>query len=601
MKKYLVTILITVAMIAVLLVCVHFNSADSTISFLINGTDTVKIYSDEDNGIAYVFLPSYTVMENTVISIPDTMSIYIDGIPIISGTDCSAFQLNREYKLEINGSPLKTIVFLQSANVATMFVNTISGNMNKVHRDKSYREYVDVALYAPDGELDYKGDSADKIRGHGNITTWDLDKKSYNLYMRNAESLLSMAEGEKYILLANRTDNTNLRNKIILDFARKIEGFDGFSPNCEFVDLYLNNEYYGLYLLCGSTKNAISQFGRKEIRYSWDTELTKRARNLKNAFEVSTGISVEVKFPEKVNADGMNYIEGLLAEMQSAIENPEGVNTDTGKYWFEYIDIDSWARKYLIEEIFMNYDAVAISQYYFLRKTDDKIYAGPCWDYDNSLGLYTHTNSNCFLAQRLWKNEDTCTPWYHFLWKQPEFRNYVIELYNYEFLPELQRLSDTVIPYELRQIQAALYNNSLRWNIENADRSVEMMSDFLDSRIAFLNSAWVDRVDYKTITLTGIEEYRFFCTPAGTVCDNLPTPEDLGVHGVTAWTYQDSGEIFDENTVIKEDITLYVYDAGAGDEEERTPTSVKITIMSLFLFSGMVVFACISEQRMRGR
>ena len=601
MKKYLVMTLFTVVMIAVLLVCVHNSTTVSTVSFLINGTDTVKMYSDEDIGIAYVFLPSYTVLEKTVISVPDTISVSINGIPIISGTDCSEFILNKEYELEMTGSSLKTIVFLQSANVATMFVNTMSGNMKKVHRDKTYKEYADLILYAPNGELNYKGDFADKIRGHGNITTWDLDKKSYNLYMHNNESLLSMAEGEKYILLANRTDNTNLRNKIILDFARKIEAFDGFSPNCEFVDLYLNNEYNGLYLLCGSTKNAISQFGRKEIRYSWDTELTKRTGNLKNAFEVSTGISVEVKYPEKVNADGMNYIKSLLDEMQSAMENPEGVNTDTGKYWFEYIDIDSWARKYLIEEIFMNYDAVAVSQYYFMRNTDNKIYAGPCWDYDNSLGLYTHTNSNCFLAQRLWKNEDTCTPWYHFLWKQPEFRDYVIDLYNHEFLSELHQLSDTVIPYELGQIQMALYNNSLRWSIENVDRSVEVMSDFLDSRIKFLNSAWVEGVDYKTITLTGIEEYRFFCTPAGTVCNNLPTPEDLGIHGVTAWMYKDSGEIFDENTVIREDVTLYVNDTGEDEEEERTPTSVKITMMSLFLFSGILVFACIREQRIRGR
>ena len=604
MKKYLLMILFTITMITVFLICVYcvYNDpVDSTVEFLVNDTETIKLWADDDAGIAYVFLPSFAVLHDTRILVPDGMGVSINGTPIFSGTDCSAFELNKEYPLDIEGSPLKTLFFLQSANVATMYVDTISGNMNKVHRDKSYKEYVDIALYTPDGELNYRGGHTDKIRGHGNITTWDLDKKSYNVYLRDAESLLSMGKGEKYVLLANRTDNSNLRNKIILDFAKRIEAYDGFSPDCEFVDLYLNKEYSGLYLLCSSPKDAVTKIGNSDIQFFWDTELTKRTSRSINNFEINTGISVEVKKPDKIDKYDRNYLKNYLADMQDAMENQDGMNLETGKRWNDYIDLDSWARKYLIEEIFMNYHAVAVSQYYYLKNSDHKIYAGPCWDYDNSLGLLLHTDPNCFLAQRLWKNEETYTPWYHYLWKQQEFRDYVITLYNNEFLPELRNLSKTVLPEEIDNIWTAFQNNALRWNIGQMENAVRAVSAFLDSRIEFLNSAWVDGVEYKTITLTGIEEYRFISTPADAVCKNLPSPRDLGVDNAKGWKYKDSGELFDGNTVISEDITLYVENEETDTYEERTATSYKITILSVAVFAGVLALAFIGDLHNRKR
>ena len=598
MKKHLLMILFTVAMIAVIVTCVYCarsNSVDSTIEFLINNTDIIELYTDEDVGIAYVFLPSYADLQNTTILIPDGMNISIDGVSIVSGADCSAFELNKEYRAEINGSTLNKILFLQSANVATMYVDTVFGDMEKVHRDKSYKEYAGIVLYTSDGKLDYQGDVTDRIRGHGNITTWNLDKKSYNLYLKNGENLLSMGKDDKYILLANITDNTNLRNKIVLDFAKKIRTYVGFTPDCEFVDLYLNKEYCGLYLLCTSSRSAVEEVGKDDILFFWDTELTKRTSRSVNNFEINTGISVEVKYPEKIKAEDRNYLRGLLTDMQNAMQDPNGFNVETGKYWYDYIDMDSWARKYLIEEIFMNYDAVAVSQYYFLKNSDHKIYAGYCWDYDNSLGLFVHTNPNCFLAQRLWKNENTYTPWYHFLWKQQEFREYVIALYNNEFLPKLQELCKTEIHDEIETVWTALQNNALKWYIKQVDTSIEAMTGFLDSRIEFLNSAWKDGIDYKTISLTGIDEYRFFCTPSGTVCENLPSPQDLGITDAFTWVYQDTGEVFDDNTVIREDITLFVEDADTDIDEERTETSIKVTVFSLILFLGMLVAAFIAE------
>ncbi len=607
MKKNFLMLLFTAAMLAVLLVCIYTDQAESPIMdnsavrLLVNGRDTIKLQANEEKKAAYVFLPSYAVLQNTKFFIPDGVNVTVNGISLASGMDCSAFELNKEYPLTMDGSAAETICFYCSENVATMYIETVSGRMDMVDRDKTHKENVKILLYTPEGKENYRGEltDKDKIRGHGNISTWELDKKSYNLYLHREVKLLTMGKGDKYVLLANRTDKTNLRNKIILDFAKKMGTFERFSTDCEFVELYLNEEYYGLYLLCESPKSSIAKKENNDIAYLWETELTKRTSRSVNSFEINTGMSVEVVYPGRINKEERNYLKDLLADMQTAMQNPDGLNIETGKYWYDYIDMDSWARKYLIEELFMNYDAVALSQFYFLKNSDGKIYAGYCWDYDNTLGIDIQNNVNCFLAQRLWKDKDTYTPWYYFLWRQREFREHVISLYDREFLPELQKLSSTGVSDELRRIRAALNSNSLRWNIEHTDRAIELMTSFLDERIAFLNSAWVDSTDYKTITLAGEGEYRYFCTPAGTVCSNLPSPADLGITDADEWINKDTGEVFNKDTAIREDITLWTGETGR--EPEEILTSYKITILSLILFSGMAMLAFFMELHNRRR
>ena len=98
MKKYLLMILFTIAIITAFLTCayyVYIDRVDSTVEFLVNDTETIKLWAHEDVGTAYVFLPSFAVLQDTRILVPDGMNVSINDIPILSGTDCSAFELNK--------------------------------------------------------------------------------------------------------------------------------------------------------------------------------------------------------------------------------------------------------------------------------------------------------------------------------------------------------------------------------------------------------------------------------------------------------------------------------------------------------------------------
>ena len=83
--------------------------------------------------------------------------------------------------------------------------------------------------------------------------------------------------------------------------------------------------------------------------------------------------------------------------------------------------------------------------------------------------------------------------------------------------------------------------------------------------------------------------------------DNARLREDLGIDSIKVWTYENTGEVFEIDTEIKEDITLWVNDLEVEANVERTPTSLKITVLSLFVFVGMLTFMLIDDLRTRRR
>lgn len=288
----------------------------------------------------------------------------------------------------------------------------------------------------------------------------------------------------------------------------------------------------------------------------------RRIQGMGTAFLLNPGIAAEINHPDPCTQEEETILKDHLMEMQNAFLQKEGSGSDPS--WKDYIDLDSWARKYLVEEIFLNFDAGAQSQYFLWRREEDKIYAGPCWDYDNILGVFGYgMTPRSFYARRIWKTSEQYTPWLGALWEKEEFAEYVKQLYRAEFLPELNRLLEKGIKKEADHIRNAANADRVRWpflfkNHGSFQEAVDFMTDFLARRTDFLSSAWIDNVEYCTITLKiPGDYYRFYCVRPGTVCQELPTPENFGLEGVKYWTYEDTGEIFSYGTTIREDLVLF--------------------------------------------
>ena len=156
-----------------------------------------------------------------------------------------------------------------------------------------------------------------------------------------------------------------------------------------------------------------------------------------------------------------------------------------GEEALQFIDLESWTRRYLIDEIFENYDGGCHSQYFFRDQRDGKdnrIIAGPCWDYDNCADgwFMAKQNPRCFLMQRMWKNEGEHTPWYGTLMKKETFRDRVLELYRNELSAKVRHLMEVQLPEEAAFLQKALKMNAIRWSLADPAEAIQHFHDCLD-------------------------------------------------------------------------------------------------------------------------
>ena len=89
-----------------------------------------------------------------------------------------------------------------------------------------------------------------KVRGNG---TAQYDKKPYRIKFAKKQTMFGLNDdlrAKSWVLLAEYTDRTMLKNATAFSLARKILGEDGYYvSDCMFVEVYLNDEYNGLYLL----------------------------------------------------------------------------------------------------------------------------------------------------------------------------------------------------------------------------------------------------------------------------------------------------------------------------------------------------------------
>ncbi len=521
------------------------------ITFTIESADdinTISIFQAENNQ-CYVFLPSYAKMEQVKIDMTSNSDVSIGDIEIYDGISCDNFKLGEEYTFRINNRAEMTLTFCQSANVATMYINTATGSMERVHNDKEYEEPSSITLILSNGKISYT-DSTCHLEGRGNAT-WGKEKKPYSIKLPSADSLLGMAPSTDWVLLANSFDETNLRNKIVYDLAAQTNL--KWTPACEYVDVYLNGSYNGLYLITERIEVDENHLNISTVKDSFlcKVDHSDRWDSMRHPFKSSLGRSIEITSPKPLTPTEQNRIPILVNEMESIFLSTP-VNDD-----FSNIDLDSWAYKYLIDEISGNGDADLASSYFYYE--DGIFFAGPIWDYDNSFGNnISNENPAAFTAKNFHKAPYYRSPYYNSLYNNKTFFNRMTQLYETDFQPLLYELLDTGIISTANQIDNATSMNSIRWKSMFDESNMKVATtqdliDYLQLRIDFLNSAWLDNTEYCTVQFQTLPHGRYYnyAVKRGEYIDISELETDN-----TEWYNADTGEIFDITQPITEDISL---------------------------------------------
>lgn len=387
---------------------------------------------DSRHQMRYVYLPSFANMSEIRVKIENAridfvgennvVSVYNDSLNICS------FKADEEYAMIFynkRGDEIaKTnVCFMQSANLPTLYVSTNSGTFEKIDNDKTYNEAAEVSLVSVDGELLYEKKEA-TVSARGNHT-FGYQKKPYQLTLNQEADFLNMGESDVWVLLANTYDLSNIRNKITYEMGVDL-GMEG-SPRSEFVDLYLNNVYHGTYqlsekigygknrleysdlesqniLLNGSNLNSYRSFSLEEERYRGyylptspqdisggyliEHDYGDKYIEEKSGFRTESGECYVVCNPKHATLDEVTYIANLFQEIENAIKSEDGYNKKTGKHYSEYIDVKSWADKYIVEEFAKNTGGGCSSSYFYKLpdSVSEKVFGGPIWDYDKAYG-----------------------------------------------------------------------------------------------------------------------------------------------------------------------------------------------------------------------
>lgn len=359
----------------------------------------VKWYDVDD--VYYFFLPSSAKAYDQVelySTLSDTASMNGVEIPV-NGAAVMNAEAGKTYRITV-GEESKNVQFLFSSAEAALWINNTEAYSGfkdffaYLQADKSNSVAATGAVSTPDGKIE--STDVKKMKGRGN-TSWNADKKGFNVTFQNAIQLAGLQKCKKFSLISNFQDAAMARNRILFDLSDEV-GIP-YSSDSRFIDLYTNGVYQGTYQICQKVdvgKNTLvddfeeddyldAETGGVKSDFSFVAEIDSSPAADDFHFTVSNGNNLTMKAPELETSDKnytavRNYIRDSYNTMYSHIGSADVNN---------YIDVNSLAKVYIINELGKNWDSGASSFYLTYKPDSDgtyKYFASPVWDYDNSLG-----------------------------------------------------------------------------------------------------------------------------------------------------------------------------------------------------------------------
>ena len=478
----------------------------------------------------YIFLPSDADTDALKLDFTASAEVTLDGAAVESGAQVN-LDANKVYTFACDGAEYKVCV-LKSENIPSLYVTTESGSMDAVHADKSHKEPASITIIS-DGESVMADEELEYIKGRGN-STWALKKKPYNIKFDEKIDLFGMGKAKKWSLLANYTDKTDIRNMVAFDIADKA-GIDFVSKGVS-VDLFVDGDYYGNYLLCesvevGKTRVDINDLegdtedvndkdldeyalgGAQESDYKklkagtqkWakipnnpenitggyllEFELPNRYVEEASGFVTSRNQTIVVKAPEYASEAQVKYISALYQEFEDAVFSPDGYNSK-GKHYTEYIDTESFVTMYVFQEYVKNLDAGTTSFYIYKDKDSDVFTAAPAWDFDYALGnSYGAYDSNISVAAEWWAsglfyktgNDAKFLPTIlSALFRHDDFYALAADEWNSKFSPMLNNEYFAGVKESAEEISASAVMNAMRWDTYKTTDSSVAMQEYMN-------------------------------------------------------------------------------------------------------------------------
>ncbi len=458
------------------------------------------VWEEEENTYS-LFLPSYATLDGVQWKMGSDWRLLLGGEWVEDGARLISIEPERTYLAALynaGGRMLEEgkLTVYQSSGLPAIHVTTRSGSMELVHADKENSENGYMRILSEEGKEVYAG-KFDRLKGRGN-TSWDAEKKSYLLELETGAGLLGMDPGKRWVLSANYYDGAYVRNAVGYDLARSA-GL-AFIPDSRFADLYIDGIYYGLYQL---TERVETGAGRVEIGNGYLLELDYPERAMLEDFVVylDNAQPVVIHHPRRVTEEEMAFLEGWFVRMQEALYGANDGKPEGAKEIFSYLDKESFAAMYLMEEVFMDLDMGVTSCYLYMEEDGENLmHSGPVWDLDNTMGRGGYGRRDVLLSDELDLSTNQMGRWYARLCGNEEFREQVYQVWENRLYPALCDVQEEIDGW-MRGLGRSIRMDQVRWPGPRSvfmpeaepEENVNYLKEYLQERTDFLHACFTDR------------------------------------------------------------------------------------------------------------
>ena len=408
---------------------VSYNTSSKRTTYSANKRSEEACTVDTVNHKVTAFIP-YLGSRKLVptFEIPEGTMLYYEGGEIINGVTEVDFARFKQiavvnevgqgviYDVELTNTGLPVVVVNQVSGLSRTsdgFWENATGTQTQAKDSDWIMEDGDsFMVYNPDGTsalLDKNGANVDvpvlsSTRLRGNVSqkmpkkpfAVKLDKKHAVKITKANGEVVNMPAHKRWVLLANWSDRTLMRNAVAYDVAKIFEnnlsGSIAWNVSGEFVELVYNGVHVGNYYLCEQVKIDgnrldIADPYDKDDAYSGNPADYGYLLECDDAYDESAKFMskhyIPFQFKDDADAGGemLQYAKDIVYGIEENLYKGYSGTTSAFAEAYKTMDLTSFVDFLLIQELMMNGELKHPKSCYTYIN-DGKLYAGPIWDFD---------------------------------------------------------------------------------------------------------------------------------------------------------------------------------------------------------------------------
>ncbi len=410
-----------------------------------------------------------------------------NGETIESSKDYCVFKdINMLEMIDENGNKTSKFIVLNQFHNLPIIRITTDNSLDVDSKDKKIKCSVLISNVPNLG-----GAFSDcKISLRGNGTAY-YEKRPYKIKLKESACVLNGLPNKDWLLLADYNDRSMLRTAYMFEISKAL-GIE-YTPYYEYVDLFLNNDYKGLYLLTDKIERSKHRINIPKDGFIIEDDNHYSLENLWFTTELFN-LNYTFKYPDASDGEIVEddnsfiYIRQFMDELEYKLMLLED-DSDNIEY-MQYIDLNSFAKWYILGEITANADA---NQYYVLSRRGGQLKKMPIWDSEWSLGIMPApvVPSGVFdYDKELHRNNI----YFKYLFKSPFFVAKIKEEWESfkMVMPQLMNKMESIH----KRIESAQDDNLKRWpNIsfklsfyfDNCSEETNYLKTFFENRLAWFD------------------------------------------------------------------------------------------------------------------